>query len=131
MQSEFVFKSPYTIAQISFSKKNLVENNLLMIGDCAGMIAPLCGNGMSMALHSSKIAAYYIDLFLRKQLRIEQMQTCFIDSWNREFSSRMFMGRVLQRFFGSMTLSNLFVAGFQTFPFLAKSVISKTHGKEF
>lgn len=131
MQSEFVFKSPYTIAQISFSKKNLVENNLLMIGDCAGMIAPLCGNGMSMALHSSKIAAYYIDLFLRKQLRIEQMQTCFIDSWNREFSSRMFMGRVLQRFFGSITLSNLFVTGFCVFPFLAKTVIARTHGREF
>ena len=30
---------------------------MLLLGDAAGMITPLCGNGMSMALHSSKIAA--------------------------------------------------------------------------
>ncbi|WP_317129550.1 NAD(P)/FAD-dependent oxidoreductase [Flavobacterium zepuense] len=28
-----------------------------MIGDTAGLIHPLCGNGMAMALHSAKIAA--------------------------------------------------------------------------
>ena len=35
-----------------------------MVGDAAGMITPLCGNGMSMALHASKIAATQINLFL-------------------------------------------------------------------
>ena len=63
--SKFLFETPLTISQISFSKKTLVENNLLMIGDATGMITPLCGNGMSMAMHSSKMAAGFIDLFFK------------------------------------------------------------------
>jgi flavin-dependent dehydrogenase len=129
--SDFFFESPLTISQISFSKKTLVENNLLMLGDSAGMIAPLCGNGMSMALHSSKLAANCADLFLKRKTDRREMEECFTRQWKKEFSGRMRMGRILQSFFGSAVLSNLFVTGFKTFPFLAKRIINKTHGKAF
>ena len=56
MKSEFIFHEPVTISQISFDKKYPVENHVLMLGDAAGMITPLCGNGMSIAFHSSKFA---------------------------------------------------------------------------
>ncbi len=59
-----LFEEPVTIAQISFSKKTQVENHILCIGDAAGMITPLCGNGMSMALHASVIAAESIEAFI-------------------------------------------------------------------
>jgi flavin-dependent dehydrogenase len=29
--------------------------DMLMIGDTAGLIHPLCGNGMAMAIHSAKL----------------------------------------------------------------------------
>ena len=45
-----------------------------MIGDAAGMITPLCGNGMSMALHASKLAAEQIDLFLQDRITRQQME---------------------------------------------------------
>jgi len=48
-ESEFLYDSPLTISQISFEQKTQEENHILMLGDAAGMIAPLCGNGMSMA----------------------------------------------------------------------------------
>ncbi|MEO8852236.1 MAG: FAD-dependent monooxygenase, partial [Ginsengibacter sp.] len=48
-ESEFIFKEPITISQISFDKKYPVENHILMLGDAAGLITPLCGNGMSIA----------------------------------------------------------------------------------
>jgi menaquinone-9 beta-reductase len=38
--SQFLFDTPLTISQISFSKKSQVENNILMLGDAAGMITP-------------------------------------------------------------------------------------------
>jgi hypothetical protein len=41
------------------------------------------------------------------------------------------MGRVLQQFFGKPFLTNMFVGLFKTFPFLAASIIKKTHGKPF
>ena len=60
--SEFLYQSPVTISQISFNKKSQIENHLLMLGDAAGLITPLCGNGMSMALHSSKIASDFLSV---------------------------------------------------------------------
>jgi flavin-dependent dehydrogenase len=48
-ESVFLYESPLTISQISFDKKAQVENHVLMLGDAAGLITPLCGNGMSMA----------------------------------------------------------------------------------
>jgi hypothetical protein len=50
---------------------------------------------------------------------------------DKEFSKRITMGRLLQSFFGSVLLSNLFVTGFKAFPFLAKGIIRQTHGKVF
>ncbi len=129
--SDFLFKSPITISQISFSKKSVVENNMLMLGDAAGMIAPLCGNGMSIALQSSKLAATCLEHFLDKKVGRKEMEEAYLKQWKKEFSKRLTTGRVLQNFFGSVFLSNLFVMSFRTFPFLANSIIRKTHGREF
>ena len=54
-ETEFLFNEPVTISQISFDKKTQTENHVLMLGDAAGMITPLCGNGMSMAMHSASL----------------------------------------------------------------------------
>jgi flavin-dependent dehydrogenase len=131
LTSEFLFKTPLVISQISFSKKSLIENNMLMLGDSSGMIAPLCGNGMSMALYSSKLASASIHFFFQKQLVREEMEQEYAQRWRKMFSKRMVAGQVLQSFFGSDLLSNLFVKGFKTFPFLAKSIIEQTHGQPF
>jgi flavin-dependent dehydrogenase len=131
LTSEFLFKTPLVISQISFSKKSLIENNMLMLGDSSGMIAPLCGNGMSMALYSSKLASASIHFFFQKQLVREEMEQEYAQRWRKMFSKRMVAGQVLQSFFGSDLLSNLFVKGFKTFPFLAKSIIEHTHGQPF
>ena len=49
-ESEPIFDAPLTISQVSFGKKSKVENHILMVGDTAGLIHPLCGNGMAMAI---------------------------------------------------------------------------------
>ena len=129
--SEFIFQAPVIISQISFAKKSVVQDRLLMLGDAAGMITPLCGNGMSMALHSSKMAAKFIDSFLCKKIDRTKMENQYRMVWKSEFTNRLIAGRVLQSFFGSAFLINLFVWAFKIFPFLAKSIIKKTHGKAF
>jgi hypothetical protein len=59
-----VFKTPLSISQIYFHEKTLVDQHVLMVGDAAGLIYPLCGNGMAMAIHgaiilSEKIVEYF------------------------------------------------------------------------
>jgi flavin-dependent dehydrogenase len=102
-----------------------------MLGDAAGMITPLCGNGMSIALHTSKIAATLIDLFLQGKLSYQQMIAEYEIQWKHHFAKRLKTGRILQSFFGSTSLSNLLVGTVKAFPFLASPLIKQTHGKPF
>lgn len=130
-ESEFLFDKPVTISQISFDKKQPVENHVLMLGDAAGMIAPLCGNGMSMAMHSSKIAYGKIDCFLQKKISRQTMEGDYSRQWNNLFSNRLKRGRLIQRLFGQEYLTNRFISLIRHFPFIIKKMIRSTHGKEF
>lgn len=122
---------PVTISQINFNYKTQTENHMLMIGDAAGMITPLCGNGMSIALHTGKIAAVLMTGFLAEKISRQQMETLYKKEWDHLFSRRLRTGRTLQRFFGSNRLSNWFVQTCKLFPFLSKPLIKMTHGKPF
>jgi len=129
--AEFLYDAPLTISQISFDKKQQVENHVLLIGDAGGMITPLCGNGMSMALHGSKLAFEQIDAFLQKKISRTEMEDRYQQQWQQHFASRLRTGRLIQRFFGKSWLTNLFVQAFRRFPFLATPLIRQTHGKPF
>jgi flavin-dependent dehydrogenase len=122
---------PVTISQISFDRKNLVEDHVILLGDAAGMISPLCGNGMSMALHGSKIAFEKMKLFMEKGIPRWEMEEQYRKAWKENFSSRLRTGRTIQRFFGRPILSNLLVSTFRRLPFLAKKLVSATHGQPF
>ncbi len=129
--SEKLYEQPLTISQISFDRKSQVEDHVLMIGDAAGMITPLCGNGMSMAMHGSKLAFKQIDLFLQGQISREQMEHNYSEQWQKEFSARLKMGRRIQRLFGNDMLTNGFISVAKLFPSLTRYLIRKTHGSGF
>jgi flavin-dependent dehydrogenase len=130
-EAGFLYENPVTISQISFDNKSQIENHVLMLGDAAGMITPLCGNGMSMALHGSKIAFECIDAFLQQKTNREQMEQQYTNRWNKEFAHRLQTGRFIQRFFGKSSVTNLFIQSFKKAPFLASPLIKQTHGKPF
>jgi len=128
--STLLFDKPLTISQISFEKKQPVENHILMIGDTAGLIHPLCGNGMAMAIHSAKIAselivAYYAD----KGISRDELESNYRKEWNKHFGKRIFMGRILARILTHKTITNLFVSIVASFPRILPEIIKQTHGK--
>lgn len=123
-----LYEEPVTIAQISFAKKSQIENHVLCIGDAAGMITPLCGNGMSMALHASKIASESISAFLNNQITRDAMEKTYQKNWNRQFSARLKTGRIIQRFFGTPFWSILLIRIVKPFPFIVRALIRQTHG---
>ena len=131
LEAKFLYDEPLAISQVSFSKKTQVENHLLMIGDAAGMITPLCGNGMSMALHASKIAFRNMHAFLQHTATREKMEQQYSSQWQQQFAKRLMMGRTVQRFFGSNKSTSLFLKTMHYFPLLANTVIRATHGKPF
>ena len=127
----FLFPQPVTISQISFEKRAQVENHLLFIGDAAGMAPPLAGNGMSMALHGSKIAFQCIHSFLQGQIARYEMEQEYTDRWNKEFGRRLWTGRLLQCWFGRSSRTNLLLYSLKSFPRLVSFLIRQTHGQPF
>ena len=122
---------PITISQISFSPKSQVHDHVILAGDAAGMITPLCGNGMSMALHASKLAAEQIDLFLRGMISRNEMEKRYTLQWQIHFSRRLRTGRFIQRMFNNKWLIHLLIYLCIKFPRLSQYLIRQTHGTAF
>jgi len=126
--SEFLYTTPEVINEISFSPKSLSDHQVVFCGDSAGMIAPLCGNGMAMAIHSAKLLSESIiqhkDTFdENKILKMYQMK------WNAHFKHRLRIGRTVQKLFGRNSTTEISLRLLSYFPFLLSWIISKTHGE--
>jgi len=128
--STLLFEKPLTISQISFNEKKAVENHVIMIGDTAGLIHPLCGNGMAMAMHSAKIASeILLKYFSDKEMNRDLLEKKYTNEWKKHFGKRIVMGRILARILTYKSITTLFVAIIASFPGLFRRVIKQTHGK--
>jgi len=123
--SDFLFEKPEVINEINFEFKRPVENHVLMAGDAAGLITPLCGNGMAMAIHSGKLAVDAIHLFDRR----DEVENYYLKNWNLNFSRRLRVGRVVQRLFGSESASSFARFILSDFPSIGKLIMKNTHGR--
>jgi len=124
------FPKPLTISQISFSSKNTVENHILMSGDTAGMIHPLCGNGMGMAIHSAKILSELLVQFFDKKINNRQsLEVAYVEAWQAAFRKRLRAGRFLNVFLTNQNLLNIGIHGLKFSPKILPFIIKHTHGK--
>ncbi len=130
-EATFLVEAPVVISQVSFSRKTQIENHVLMVGDAAGMITPLCGNGMSMAMHAGKLAFQAITNYFDRKITFAEMEEEYQHEWDYHFQGRLRIGRLIQRFFGSPVLSNLLISSLKPFPDIVNWIISKTHGQPF
>lgn len=131
LNSEFLYDKPEVINEISFATKQPVEDHVLMAGDAAGMITPLCGNGMALAIHSAKVASELLVKFLNKQITREELENEYILTWNAMFARRLWAGRRIQQLFGAEWSSNLAVNLMKNVTPLAGFLIKQTHGTPF
>ncbi len=129
--AEQLYAQPEVINEISFAPKQPVEQHLLMVGDAAGLITPLCGNGMAMALHGAALAVPLASRFLRGELARPALEAAYAHAWQRQFGARLRVGRAVQRLFGGPVLSELVVGGLRHWPAAVRTLMRQTHGTEF
>ena len=130
--STISFEKPLTISQISFAQKPAIENHIIMIGDTAGLIHPLCGNGMAMAIKSAKIAAEIIDDYLTHKITSRtQVEQHYQNQWNKNFRNRLFFGRTISKILQKPKLATLLIRIFIKIPSAVSLIIKNTHGKPF
>ncbi|RZS95170.1 NAD(P)/FAD-dependent oxidoreductase [Cecembia calidifontis] len=122
--AEFLFEKPEVINEVDFSPKLPVENHILMLGDAAGLITPLCGNGMAIAIHSGKIAAE----ILITNLSRPEIEKAYLSEWSRQFKSRLWLGRRVQWLFGANKVSDFAVSLVRNSGLIARAIMKNTHG---
>jgi flavin-dependent dehydrogenase len=127
-RAEMLYDAPKVINEVSFAPKTLVENDILMCGDAAGMITPLCGNGMAMAMHGGALLARLLLQCEAGNISREELYRQYQSQWQRLFSTRLWAGRQIQRFFGAPMLSEILIGGFRMMPSAAGLLIRQTHG---
>lgn len=126
-----LYERPEAIAQINFQNKEKGRDNIFFAGDAAGLIAPLSGNGMSMALHSAHLLSKEIDLLLHQKQTKEATLNHYDAAWHKAFGHRFKSARFLQEVFFRPTAMNWLMKTANFFPPLKHRIIKQTHGEAF
>lgn len=125
---EYDSPQKHRLRQISFALKGNFDGDICMIGDTAGMITPLCGDGMAMALRTAEMAVPLLSDFLTGKLSAANFKQQYQQFWQQEFQGRLRLGRLLHGGFIQPQLANISVSLCHTFPVLANWIIQNTRG---
>ena len=130
-KAKFLFEEPLAISQIKIGFKSAVENNILMAGDTAGNIAPLSGNGMSMAMRSSHELNKLLRSYFNKEITRVELEKKYTNFWKKQFKSRVNLSQHLQKLLKNTSMTNVVISILKATPFLRNAVVKSTHGKPF
>jgi len=75
-----------------------MEDGIFMIGDAAGVIAPLAGDGIGIAMESGKLIADLLYKKICENLSKEELKSLYTKEWNKLFSKRMLTAKIIQGF---------------------------------
>lgn len=129
--AEFLYPQPEVINEISFAPKSCIEEHMLLCGDAAGLITPLCGNGMAMAIHGAHLASTHLHDFLQGRTTRTTLEARYSHSWQAQFGKRLRVGRLVQGLFGRPLLSEAVVGGLRYWPGGVRALMRRTHGAAF
>lgn len=130
-EAEMLWPAPKVINEVTFVRKSLSQDGIWFCGDTAGMIAPLCGNGMAMALHSSQLLATALLATLSGECTEEAARKQYQKAWQKAFGTRLWIGRRVQSMFGQPRLTDAFVRVMRPLPRLTRTLVRLTHGRPF
>lgn len=114
---------PLAAAQLTFTAKEPSSGSIVFIGDAAGMIAPLCGDGQAMALESAVLLAK-----LMARGDGDDLPRLWDDLWRRRFASRLRVGRWLQTLLMRPLAAEAVVRILKPWPVLAAPLLARTRG---
>ena len=123
-----VVERPVATAQVTFRTKGPLAGGVLMVGDTAAMIAPLCGDGMAMALRSAEVAVPLADRFLAGRIDFDALAVEYDREWRREFRTRLALGRALQAGLFRPRVARAGLAALARVPALGRALVARTRG---
>ena len=128
LESAFLSNRVYGSGDINFGRRNKVENGIFMIGDSAQVIAPLAGDGISMAMDSAKLLA---NLFHKKKQKIisdDDLVEMYNREWQNSFKRRLKTAYLIQKVLFNKMGRRIGLRGLEYFPNAINYLIRNTRG---
>ncbi len=116
------------VSQVPLMAKTRFAGNVCMVGDAAGMIAPLCGDGMAMALDAADLLAPLADDLLAGDRSPSAFRSAYRRQWRRTFGRRMRIGRWVHAAAFRPTLTTALLRTCTALPPIARWLIRATRG---
>ena len=130
-------RATQAVAQVPFERKDLCDGSLFWLGDAAGMITPMTGDGQAMAIQSADLFAP-IAVELISALRSDEASALkhygearerWQRSWEGSFKARHRLGRVLQSMLVQPRAAELAIRLGARFPALPDWLTRATRGE--
>lgn len=97
LNDAFLTNRVYGAGDIYFGTRNKVENGIFMIGDAAQVIAPLAGDGISIAMDSAKLLANLFYEKKKKNLSDDELYVLYDSQWKEKFNKRLRIALFIQK----------------------------------
>lgn len=104
------------------------QNGALRVGDAAGYIHPLAGDGMAMAARAGELAAAVLGAQLQGAIHHVEAAQLYEASWRREFDSRLNWAAWVHPLLLSPPVAQLAVALGKFAPSLWRKIVKNTRG---
>jgi len=123
---DYIDKLPvYGTGNIYFGKRDIVNEGIFDIGDAAGVIAPLVGDGMGMAVQSASLLS---EILVRNKLVQRKSGEEYEKEWRQMFLRRISLAGIIQK----SVLNNSFripcINLVSLFPGVLSAIIKYTRG---
>jgi flavin-dependent dehydrogenase len=122
--NEFSNLPIYGTGNIYFGRRDIIEDGIFMIGDSAGVIAPLAGNGIGIAFESARMLS---NILIRNRNKpIEKIETIYKMEWENCFLRRLKTALFIQTFVLNRTLRKTGFIAAGIFPGILSHLIRTT-----
>ena len=115
----------YGTGNIYFGKRDIVNEGIFYIGDSAGVIAPLVGDGIGIAVQSARLVS---DILCRNNLVQEKAGKEYEKEWRNKFLRRMLLAGIIQKIVLNNSLRNPGIKMISFFPGALSTIIKYTRG---
>ena len=126
-KAEFVWDKPQVISNIKFNKQSLSNEHMLFVGDAAGSISPLSGNGMSIAAKS----ALSLSKLILEHTELNILTNKYNKSWDSLFGGRVNKAEILNKIMLNPTIHHIILGLLKSFKPLRDKVINDMQGEPF
>ena len=116
------------VSQVTLDTKGPVHQDVCMVGDTAAMIAPLCGDGMAMALHAADLLVPHLHVYLSNTTQPAALLKAYRADWHRAFDTRLKWGRRLHHVAFRPGVARATVLMARLIPALHRWMFRKTRG---